>query len=130
MARGEREVADALVARVRGDQGPGRTRSLECLASLGDVAVAAVLEGVKSRRRGDESLDDAVAILVRAVGKDRVERLKRDRSRKVRDAVRRVLERLSASETDPTIREQEAVANAFMATGTAAPPTSTEDAVS
>lgn len=130
VARADREIADALVTRVRsrGDD-KGRTRALECLASMGEVAVAAVTEGVKSRKRGDEKLDDAVAVLVRAVGKARVERMKRDRSRKVRDAARRVLKRLADGQTDPGTREQEAVANAFLGGGApAAPDEKQEDA--
>ena len=71
----------------------------------------AVSWGIKARGRGDTALDDAVGVLVRAVGKERVERLKKDRSRKVRDAARRVLRTLKEGQTDPATRAQEQVAN-------------------
>ncbi len=100
--RGGLEVARALVTRIASGDGKGRLLALDVLGELGDEALRAVCDGVKSRRRGVEVLDDAVAALDRAVGRKRLERLAKDRSRKVRDVARRVLARMREADQPTT----------------------------
>ena len=90
------EVARALVRLLAREDVAHRERALDLLGGLGQDGLKAVCEGIKGLRRGSEALDDALAALDRSVGRQEIDRLGKDRSRKVRDAARRVVKQLRA----------------------------------
>jgi hypothetical protein len=91
--RGGAGVAAALVTRVAKGEGAGRSYAVDTLGGLGGDAFKAVRDGIQGLTRGDKSVDDALAAMVAVVGRGNVEKLKKHRSRKLRDAARRVLKR-------------------------------------